>query len=127
MVGRVIVVLFVASVSVACGGQTIHHPATSFPLTVIARVYVPESRSAEYERHAAELVELVREREPGVGWYSVHRSTDDPRAYLWVESYRDQASLDAHGQTDYFAQYNELLSAMEEGDVEIVFRGRLVH
>jgi quinol monooxygenase YgiN len=69
--------------------------------------------------HEAEgfLRELRTEsrREPGCRTYDVHRSVDEPRAFLIFEQYDDLAALEAHRQTPHFTRLgrNGLQTIME--------------
>lgn len=50
------------------------------------------------------MAALVKANEPGCLVYQVCRSTADEHQLLLIEHYRDQAALDAHGQTPYFRE-----------------------
>ena len=43
--------------------------------------------------------------EPGCRLYFGHQSLEDPRLFCFYEQYDDQAALDAHRASSYFAEY----------------------
>ncbi len=77
--------------------------------------------------HEAEAIELFRKlteqtrTEPGNLFYLVHRSTTDPRRFFIYEQYTDQAALDAHRASAYFARYvtNGLFPILESRTPEL--------
>lgn len=69
---------------------------------VIAMLKVQEGKNAEFESVFTELARAVRENELGNNYYELHQSRGNSQVYVVMEQYKDQAALDAHGQTDYF-------------------------
>ena len=64
-------------------------------LTFTAKLTVPAGSEQEFERIMRIAVPKVRE-EPGNHAYIFHRSTQDPRVFMFYEEYADQAALEAH-------------------------------
>jgi quinol monooxygenase YgiN len=64
-------------------------------LTFTAKLTVKAGQEAEFERIMRAAVPRVRE-EPGNHAYVLHRSTENPRVFMFYEEYDDQAALDAH-------------------------------
>ena len=64
-------------------------------LTFTAKLTVKAGQEQELERIMRMAVPKVRE-EPGNHAYMFHRSTQDPRVFLFYEEYDDQAALEAH-------------------------------
>ena len=64
-------------------------------LTCTARWTVKAGQEQEFERIMRMAVPKVRE-EPGNHAYIFHRSTQDPRVFMFYEEYDDQAALEAH-------------------------------
>lgn len=64
-------------------------------LTFTAKLTVKAGQEAEFERIMRAAVPKVRE-EPGNHAYVFHRSTQNPRSFMFYEEYADQAALDAH-------------------------------
>ena len=64
-------------------------------LTFTAKLTVAAGTEQEFERIMRIAVPKVRE-EPGNHAYIFHRSTQDPRVFMFYEEYADQAALEAH-------------------------------
>ena len=64
-------------------------------LTFTARLTVQAGQEAEFERIMCAAVPKVRE-EPGNQAYIFHRSTENPRVFMFYEAYDDQEALEAH-------------------------------
>ena len=64
-------------------------------LTFTAKLTVKAGTEQEFERIMRIVVPKVRE-EPGNHAYIFHRSTPDPRVFMFYEEYADQAALEAH-------------------------------
>jgi quinol monooxygenase YgiN len=69
---------------------------------VIATLTVAEGKNAEFEAVFSALAAEVRANEPGNEFYTLTRSKANPQVYKVLESYANQAALDAHGKTDYY-------------------------
>ncbi len=65
------------------------------PVTVIARAHARPGAETELRNLLLTLVEPTR-REPGCLQYEFYQSTDDPRAFAFVESWRSPADLERH-------------------------------
>ena len=64
-------------------------------LTFTAKLTVQAGQEQVFERMMCIAVPKVRE-EPGNHAYVFHRSTQDPRVFMFYEEYEDQAAFDAH-------------------------------
>jgi quinol monooxygenase YgiN len=64
-------------------------------LTFTATLTVKTGQEHEFERIMRAAVLKVRE-EPGNRAYIFHRSSQDPRVFMFYEEYEDQAALEAH-------------------------------
>ncbi len=64
-------------------------------LTFTAKLTVKAGGEEAFERTMRAAVPKVRE-EPGNHAYIFHRSTENPRVFMFYEEYADQAALDAH-------------------------------
>ncbi|GIX47658.1 MAG: hypothetical protein KatS3mg131_1869 [Candidatus Tectimicrobiota bacterium] len=92
-------------------------------LTFIAKLTVKPGCEAEFERIMRAAVPKVRE-EPGNHAYLFHRSTENPRVYMFYEEYDDQAALDAHRA--HLKEMGIDLRGMLEGPPVLEFYERLV-
>ena len=88
---------------------------------VIATIPVQEGKNAEFEAAFMKLAAQVLANEPGCRFYALNRSKSNPQIYKVLESYADQAALEAHGQTEYFRAANVKLGAFVAGAPEIEY------
>ena len=88
---------------------------------VIATIPVQAGKNDEFEAVFMELASQVLANEPGCKFYALNRSKTDPQVYKVLESYTDQAALDAHGQTDYFKAANVKLAGLVGGRPDIEY------
>jgi len=79
---------------------------------VIATITIQDGKNAEFEQVFAELEKDVKANEPGVVFYSLHRSKKNPLEYKVLEQYSSQEALALHGKTDYFAAANKKMAGM---------------
>ena len=82
-------------------------------LTVVARV---KAKAEKLERVKEMLTSLVgpTRQEPGCISYVLHQSKDEPSSFLFLETWRSQADLDAHLRKPHLkafvAQADEILA-----------------
>lgn len=88
---------------------------------VIATIPVQEGKNAEFEAAFMELATQVLANEPGCRFYALNRSKSNPQIYKVLESYDDEAALEAHGKTEYFRAANGKLAGMVLGAPEIEY------
>lgn len=88
---------------------------------VIATIPVQEGKNEEFEAVFKDLAAQVLANEPGCSFYALNRSKSDPQTYKVLESYVDQAALEAHGATDYFKAANVKLGALVGGRPDIEY------
>ena len=74
---------------------------------VTAKLTVAAGKEVEFEAAAKALVAQVNAHEEGVIFYDLYKSAKEPGVYIFLEKYRDQAALDAHGKTDYFLAFGK--------------------
>ena len=92
-------------------------------LTFTAKLTVKAGQEEEFERMMRAAVPRVRE-EPGNHAYVFHRSTDDPRIFMFYEEYDDQAALDAHRA--HLREMGIDLRALLDGPPTLEFYEKLV-
>ena len=82
-------------------------------LTVVARIKAKAEKLDQVRETLTALVGPTRQ-EPGCVGYVLHQSEDDPRSFLFVETWRSKADLDDHLRRPYLqaliAQAEELFS-----------------
>lgn len=60
------------------------------------------------EARAVELMRIMEEhtrKEPGCIQYVGHQSADEPRRFMFYETYEDEAALETHRNAPYFRKY----------------------
>ena len=75
-----------------------------------------------------EVADLLRSytalvlEEPGCMAFEVYRSVDDRRRFLLLEKYVDQASFDAHRETEHFSEVaiKQIRPLLDDRSVEIL-------
>ncbi len=70
-------------------------------ITFIVHLRVPPRNAAAFETLMTRVAATSLEREPGVQYYAFAKSVEDPDTYVAVEVYRDQAAVQAHGDTEW--------------------------
>jgi quinol monooxygenase YgiN len=66
-------------------------------ITLTAKLTIKAGKEKEFETLMKEIVPKVR-REEGNLAYTMCRSKDNPRVFLFFEEYADQAAVQAHGR-----------------------------
>jgi len=77
----------------------------------------PDSK-AEVLRRVGVIAPLSR-AESGCLTYDFYQKQPDGNEFLFFEEWRDQAALDAHFQTQHFAEFVQALPALIEGTPHI--------
>jgi len=92
-------------------------------LTFTAKLTVKAGQEQTFERIMRIAVPKVRE-EPGNHAYIFHRSTQDPRVFMFYEEYADQEALEAHRA--HLRVMGIDLGAMLDGPPTVEFYDKLV-
>lgn len=94
---------------------------------LIATLKIKPETLDEVMRHATPCIGETR-KEPGCISYDLHQSLTDPATLVFVERWKDKASLDAHFQTPHLQAWREAggpyfldrkIEIIEDGNVEI--------
>ena len=67
-------------------------------ITVIATVRAAPGKGPELEADFKAYAEQVKQNEPGTLMYTLSRSREDPELYYALETYADEAAVQAHMQ-----------------------------
>lgn len=92
-------------------------------LTFTAKLTVKEGCEDEFERMMRMAVPKVRE-EPGNHAYIFHRSTENPRFFMFYEVYEDENALTAHRA--HLKEMGIDLSALLDGSPVLEFYEKLL-
>ena len=66
-------------------------------ISLTAKLTIKADKADEFEKVMKEIVPKVR-AEKGNITYTMFRSKKDPRVFLFLEEYKDQAAIKAHGK-----------------------------
>ena len=88
---------------------------------VVAHLTINPEKQAEFEQVARDLMAKVKANEPGCLTYQLYKSKKSENAYIFMEQYADQSSLDAHGKTEYFQAAMPGLGACLAGAPDIQY------
>jgi len=87
---------------------------------VIAKLTVRSDMTEEFEKHAKALVANVNANEPDCYLYDLFQAKEGG-VYVFMEKYKDQAALTAHGKTEYFLAAQAPLGACLAAAPEIEY------
>lgn len=88
-------------------------------ISLIAKLTAADGKHAELEARLQDLVAAADE-EAGLEVYSVFKASDEAATYYFVEVYRDQAAVDAHGRGDGMRAAMGALGGLLAGRPEII-------
>jgi quinol monooxygenase YgiN len=80
-------------------------------LTVVACLRAGQGAEDELERRLAQLGVGVR-KEAGCIDFDLHRSKNDPAAFVLYESWRSRADLDAHFKATYLRDFLDCIDGL---------------
>ncbi|MFW9821450.1 MAG: putative quinol monooxygenase [Candidatus Thorarchaeota archaeon] len=66
-------------------------------ITLIATVKIQDGKMEEAKAALRKIVPKVKESEPGTLEYTPHTVREDPNVIIFVERYKDEDALKAHG------------------------------
>ncbi len=88
---------------------------------VVVTLNVKDGEQEAFEAAAKDLIAQVKANEGGTLVYDLVKKKDSDTEYCFMEQYRDQAALDHHGKTDYFAAAMPKLGACLAGTPTMTF------
>ena len=88
-------------------------------IRVVAFVTVQPGTEARMEAAARACIEETR-REPGCLSYVLHRDLENPRRFVFVETWRDAAALDGHFKQPHLAALMAEAQPIADGSIEIM-------
>ena len=90
----------------------------SQPLTVIARMRAKAGQEARLKQELLGLLAPSR-AEAGCLLYDLHQSQTDPALFVFYETWKSQADLDAHFVTPHIKAIAKLLPEMLESAMDL--------
>lgn len=88
-------------------------------LTIIAEIQTKPGREHEFATAAKALAATVTASEEGCLSYVPHTAADDPTLFIFIETYKDPADLQAHQQTPYFKAFGRETKDMVSGPPKV--------
>lgn len=89
-------------------------------IALVVTLKIKDGKQADFEAVARELVPQVRANEPGNAQYMLCKKEGSANEYVFIEQYRTQADLDAHGKTAHFMAAGPRLGACLDGRPDMI-------
>jgi quinol monooxygenase YgiN len=117
------------SIAVCClilGGLYFMNPlqAQNDSITLTAKLTIKAGKEKEFETLMKDVVVKVRQ-EPGNRAYTMCRSKENPRVFLFFEEYENQAAVQAHGR--HLKELGLDFSAFLDGPVVAEYYDKIAH
>ena len=90
----------------------------SQPLTIIARMRAKAGQEARLKKELLGLVAPTR-AEAGCLGYDLHQSQTDPAQFVFYETWKSQADLDAHFETPHIKAILKIAPEMLEDAMDL--------
>jgi quinol monooxygenase YgiN len=84
---------------------------------VVGRLTAKSGKEEELAALFRELSAMAKAHEPGMVQHAIFRSAADPRTFVVVEVFADQAAFDAHSRTDHYAAVGPRLGPLIDGQL----------
>ena len=85
---------------------------------ILARVFVKPENIEEFITASRVIVENTQ-KEPGCLTYQLYQDPVKKTDFIFVESYKDQAAIDAHFAAPYFKEFGAKIGGMTNGPADI--------
>lgn len=89
-------------------------------IALVVTLKVKDGKQAEFEAMARELVPQVRSKEPGNAQYMLCKKEGSTTEYVFIEQYKSQADIDAHGKTAHFQAAMPIFGSVLDGRPDMV-------
>ena len=91
-------------------------------LSLIARIKAKPGCENDLEAAFHDMIKKVRAAEPGCLTYVLHKSKQDPQAFVWYETYTDDAAFEAHRKTDHMKEMGARIANLlaEKPQIELL-------
>jgi quinol monooxygenase YgiN len=85
---------------------------------ILAKVIIKPEKVDEFITAAQVIIENTH-KEPGCLGYQLYQDPVKKTDFIFVESYKDQAAIDAHFAAPYFKEFGATIGGMTNGSTEI--------
>ena len=87
-------------------------------ITIVAVIKTVEGKDVEVEAAFLEMIEKIKSEE-GTTTYVLHRSSVEPRTFMFYEQYKDDDAFNAHMTSSYMADMSKKIGDLLEGSPSI--------
>ncbi len=77
-----------------------------------------DSKNLDTVIHRLDRLAVASRKEEGCGGYQIYRNTVVPTQLIIVETWEDQAALDAHGKTSHYKEELAAIDGMVQLELE---------
>lgn len=91
---------------------------TDFQKMITAKVFIKEGKESDFISAAQVIIENTRKEEGCLG-YSLYQDPLEKTNFIFVETYKNQAAIDAHFAAPYFKEFGTKTADMTARPVEI--------
>ena len=92
--------------------------APEYKKMILARVYIKPGKETDFIAAARSMVEESN-KEPGCESYTLYQDPYEKGNFIVVETYKNQAAVDAHFSMPYFKDFGPKISDMTSKPIEI--------
>lgn len=85
---------------------------------ITAKVFVKEGKEADFLSAAQVIIDNTR-KEDGCLGYSLYQDPFEKTSFIFVESYKNQAAIDAHFAAPYFKEFGTKTADMTAKPMEV--------
>ena len=90
----------------------------------IKNIIVQEGKEAEFKKLFFEMLQHIKKEESGNIYYDLYKSRTNPRGYVVMERYKDQAAWQTHQDSEYGKIYFPKIRAILESIEVEYFDGK---
>ena len=87
---------------------------------LVVTLKIKDGKQEEFEAVARELISQVRANEPGNAQYTLTRKQGSTTEYVFLEQYKSQEDLDAHGKSAHYLANAPKLGPCLDGRPDII-------
>jgi quinol monooxygenase YgiN len=99
-------------------GTFITMPDTDYKMMITAKVSVKPEKVKDFIEAAKEMIEKSN-KEAGCTFYQLFQDPYDNSKFIFVEEYKNQASVDTHFATDYFGAFGTKIADLVAAPADI--------
>jgi len=92
--------------------------STDFKKMIIAKVYIKPGSESDFISAASLMIENSNKEEGCLG-YMLYQDPYEKTNFIFVESYKNQAAVDAHFATPYFKEFGAKIADITSKPAEI--------